>query len=134
MFNTKLSARAFLLVIVALIAAVAQPAEAGWKHRKKHMWKPCSDGWWARVREGKKVSDDNRAGAVLRCLLHNCGRELKDCAHDSTCRMTTRCLRDCRDEGRECALDCLKKYDGFESDEVKALGKCGISNECMRQS
>lgn len=51
--------------------------------------------------------------------------------YDLMCRMTTRCFRDCRDEGRECVFDCFKKYDGFEFDEVKVFGKCGILNECM---
>jgi len=98
----------------------------GWKGRE---WeKPCSDGWWERIKEKKQVNDDNRQ--VLRCLLHNCGYQVKQCAHDDTCRLTTRCLRDCVDD-RTCAFECLKKYDGINNDNVKELGQCALENECM---
>ena len=132
MFARKLNFRTVFIVVVALIATLAHPTEASGKW-KKHGWrwmKPCSGGWWQRVRESREVNDDNRA--VLRCLLRNCGEELKRSAHSKTCRKTTRCLSDCRDDGRECAFDCLKKYDGISDDAVKYLGKCAIGSECMQ--
>lgn len=132
MFARKLNFRTVFIVVVALIATLAHPTEASGKW-KKHGWrwmKPCSGGWWQRVRESREVNDDNRA--VLRCLLSNCAEELKRCAHSKTCRKTTRCLSDCRDDGRECAFDCLKKYDGISDDAVKYLGKCAIGSECMQ--
>ncbi len=132
MFARKLNFRTVFIVVVALIATFAHPTEATGKW-KKHGWrwmKPCSGGWWQRVRESREVNDDNRA--VLRCLLSNCGEELKHYAHSKTCRKTTRCLSDCRDDGRECAFDCLKKYDGISDDAVKYLGKCAIGSECMQ--
>ena len=132
MFARKLNFRTVFIVVVALIVTLAHPTEASGKW-KKHGWrwmKPCSGGWWQRVRESREVNDDNRA--VLRCLLSNCGEELKRCAHSKTCRKTTRCLSDCRDDGRECAFDCLKKYDGISDDAVKYLGKCAIGSECMQ--
>ncbi len=132
MFARKLNFRTLFIVVVALIATLAHPTEATGKW-KKHGWrwmKPCSGGWWQRVRELREVNDDNRA--VLRCLLSNCSEELKHCTHSKTCRKTTRCLSDCRDDGRECAFDCLKKYDGISDDAVKYLGKCAIGSECMQ--
>lgn len=130
----KLNARALLVFVVALFAALAPGASATkgkWvKNKGHHDWKPCSDGWWGAIRANKEVRAENRR--VLGCLLTNCHPELKACAHDSTCRMTTRCLNDCRDEGRECAFDCIKTYDGLNNDRVTALGKCGVENSCMR--
>lgn len=74
--TARLNARTILLVIAAAMGMLANVAEAGkWdKHHKGHSWmEPCSDGWWARIRDDKQANDDNRQ--VLRCLLKNCGWE-----------------------------------------------------------
>jgi hypothetical protein len=135
--NTSSNIRSIVLCALACIMLLVRPGEATkWhhgKHWKKNDWRymePCSDGWWARVEARKQVNDDNRQ--VLRCLIHNCGYELKTCAHDWTCRKTTRCLSDCGDDGRECAFACLKQYGVNEN--VKDLGQCAIANECMRNN
>jgi len=132
--SVKLNARAVLALLLALVAALAPGANATkgkWvKHKSHGDWTPCSDGWWGAMRANKAVRAENRR--VLSCLITSCHPELKACAHDSTCRRTTRCLSDCRDEGRECAFDCIKTYDGLNNDQVTALGKCGIENSCMR--
>lgn len=131
-----------LFVLVFAVIALFTPlgVEAGKKqkwdrpqkqHKKHHgWWKPCSDGWWGAMRENKEVRAGDRR--VLGCLVSNCKWELKMCANDMVCRQTTRCLRDCGDDGRECAFDCIKSNEAFNSEEVKALGQCAISNECMQ--
>ena len=125
----------FVAIVVAVMAMLTDAAEAKkWgKHKgHSHGWmEPCSDGWWARIRENRQANDDNRA--VLRCLLNNCGWEVKKCAHDWQCRKTARCLSDC-DGDRACAFQCIKTYDGLENDNVKSLGKCAMSNDCAQNS
>jgi len=92
------------------------------------------DSWWGK-HSRRQDRDGWKPGTGLRaakCMLHQCGWELKKCRFDMTCRESMQCAIGCGMGGdaasRACAFQCALDN---RNDVTESLFTCVLDKGCM---